>query len=161
MVTKSTLLKQRTQQQAEKAQQAKLNEQRYKQEVERFAQAERERIETMLDTDLGDLLQAANAAGLDTIRFGYRRAWELSETSSGDKPAWITHRGYDSPLQFDPEKGNWRTTRLVEILRQAGFHVSLDTQQVLDVHTSRVEYDLPQYGPGTHPVYYMRISWGD
>ena len=158
MITKSELLRQRVNQEANKVEQEKLKEQAAK-EREGLRQAKDMcRVETMLDTDLGDILKAASAAGLDTIRLGCSRVWQPS--SIRGKSTWNQYYGYVSPLQFDPKKGYSPTTRLVKILKQAGFQVNLDIvqhQNFLTVGTAD-GYDFERL-PGTYPVYYMRISW--
>ena len=160
MVTKAELIQRRINQETERIEQDELKEQEAKQRETKRQAKDMCRVETMLDTDLGDILKAASAAGLDTIRLGCSRVWQPS--SIRGKSTWNQYYGYVSPLQFKPKKGHPPTTRLVEILKQAGFQVNLDIvqhQNFLTVGTAD-GYNFERL-PGTYPVYYMRISWGD
>lgn len=163
MVTKAELSRQRTDQMAEEAEQAKLDAQEAKQEAAKEEAEDMGRVETMLDTSLGELLEAANAEGLTTIRLGTYHVWRLSETQLQAWDTWDRYFGYQSPLNFYPKKGYPPTTRLVQILEQAGFHVSLDWSR----HSNSRSEPTSDGGftfekePGTHIVYYLRIDWND
>jgi hypothetical protein len=157
MVTKSDLLKQRVNQEIDKVEQAELKKQQAKQK-EALRQAEDMcRVETMLDTDLGEILETTNAAGLSTIRLGYFRVWRLSEGGGGS--AWDRYYDHQSPLRFEPKKGYPPTIRLIEILEQAGFCVSLGIEPCQNARNVVAADGYAHEKEPTYPVYFMQIDW--
>ena len=155
MVTKSELLQQRDYQATERAEQAKLKEQEAKQRETKRQAKDMRRVETMLDTDLGKILETANAAGLSVIRLGHFHVWQRI-LESGGRTYWNQYHNHRSPFQFSPKKGHPPTTRLVEILKQAGFRVSFGTERYQHTKTA-----VGYISKSTDPMYYIQIDWKD
>lgn len=124
MVTKADLIQQRIQYEADKAEQEKERARITANNKTLHEAALMSRVEHMLDTDLGVLLQKANANGFDVIRIGCSGVWLPRQNSGMKEPLWDQDIGQPSPFQFRPEENHPPTIRLTEILRQAGFRVS-------------------------------------
>lgn len=126
MVTKAELLQQRVDQETERIKQGSRTAQEAQAKAVAMQAAHMEHVETMLAGELGEILVSANATGHDAIRLGSDYVWESFPSSSClNGRAWRLHEGCPSPLRFNPSEGYPPATRAAEILRQAGFEVSL------------------------------------
>ena len=114
------------------------------------------KVDGLLDGELGELLEKLNAEGLTNIRLGIYRVWKPQKRRGG----WGECYGNSSPLGFGPRKDYPPTMKLVHKLRKAGFSVKLEVEQHqnCEYRTTADGYDAVSV-PGTHPVYYMRITW--
>ena len=153
MLTKDDLL----QDDAERAKEEK----RRKKESDKFWAKERARWEAehMAKvrgpfSELDDLLRKLNAEGHKTVRFDQHHTWIRKHEE------WSEYYSGRSPLDFEPKKEYPPTMVLVRKLRRGGFSVKLETEDHQNVQfvTTADGYNIID-APGTHPVYYMRISW--
>lgn len=163
MVTKADLSRQRVQQKAVEAQQEEARKRQLAKEAAENEAILMARVEEMLDTDLGSLLEVANADGLEALCISYNnvRSWSEEKPSGGGgwSKMYVQH---PFALRFKPIEGYPPVMRLVEILRASGFNAYFDTDTVDGpMVPANPGTGVPCMEPSQITEHRIIIDWGD
>ena len=114
-------------------------------------------VETCLESSLGEALKKAEHQKLNCIILDGTRVWREAHVSGFGKRNDLYWK-IDGMFVFDPEYAP--TKKLIEVLKEAGFNVKLETEfeQNYTYVTSADGYDVVD-APGHHPVHYLEIGW--
>lgn len=153
MVTRQELLEDDKMRIEEEKKKQKLKKIEMEKRKEKWLKEDIERAKTLVDNELGQLIKEANTKGLK-----YLKITDCKVYKSNDYEAY--ELSYEFDLGFKPNPSYEPTKILVRSLKKAGFDAKAHTVEVGNTKYKATAdgYDIIDV-PGTHPEYYLIITW--